>query len=676
MNCRCLPVSAFLALVCATSLTLPAAAQETVPAQSLQYPVTGQGQTPEKYQGHEYSLVRIVRLSLIDGDVQVNRTEEPGWQGAQLNLPLKQGYSLFTGQGRAEVEFESGATARLAENSSLELRELALVDGSRITALALTQGTGTFYANLADSDSFVVITPHLVAQISRNARFRVDVTADGSTVGVLKGDVTVQAMGTDYRVTKNRMLSLREGDEQILLAKLGDADAWDRWVADRDEVLTASRERSSRYMNSGGTYYGASDLTNYGNWYNAPGYGWTWQPYGVGPGWMPYGNGYWYYLSGIGYSWYSYDPWGWMPYHFGSWVNIGHRGWCWVPGHFDRWRGARVFYTWNNNRVGWGPLGPNDRPGQTPTNLAFGAVSGTPGNSGDRIGPGGRMTRAEIEADGGGRVSFRPPDGFASMVRPMRGTTRADGDSRPGFTRPASESPRSTPAAAGFAGAAPTRGVTAEDRADLPRGGGRVPRAEAPAGIVYDPATRRYENGPATTSRPSGATPVSPSQGFGGDAGVAKPGRGLPPGIDRRMGDDSPARGTQSPSATWGNATPGQTMPRSNSTPGESGRTASPRFESPRYDGERSPNPRYESPRPPSQPSRSTSEGWGGRPSSPPPQTRGESPRPSPPPAPSNSGGGWGGGGSRPAPAPAPAPAPRGGGEGGGRPQRPGNGGH
>ena len=71
-------------------------------------------------QSTDYSYARIVRLSLLEGEVQISRPEEEGWQTALLNMPIQQGYALATGRGRAEVEFESGATVRIADYSILQ----------------------------------------------------------------------------------------------------------------------------------------------------------------------------------------------------------------------------------------------------------------------------------------------------------------------------------------------------------------------------------------------------------------------------------------------------------------------------------------------------------------------------------------------------------------------------
>src|SRR5262249_28331791 len=71
---------------------------------------------------------RIIRLSLVQGDVRVTRdfkgdslaSQNAIWEVGELNLPIRQGYALSTDRGRAEVEFENGAMAFLGENSVIE----------------------------------------------------------------------------------------------------------------------------------------------------------------------------------------------------------------------------------------------------------------------------------------------------------------------------------------------------------------------------------------------------------------------------------------------------------------------------------------------------------------------------------------------------------------------------
>src|ERR1700758_2031647 len=87
--------------------------------------------TSSRAQTSNYSHARIVRLSLVDGDVQVARTGK-NWEPATLSMPLEEGFAVATNRGRAEIEFESGTKAWLGEGTELQITGLALSDGARI----------------------------------------------------------------------------------------------------------------------------------------------------------------------------------------------------------------------------------------------------------------------------------------------------------------------------------------------------------------------------------------------------------------------------------------------------------------------------------------------------------------------------------------------------------------
>src|SRR6266849_2991713 len=145
------------------------------------------------------SHARIIRLSLVQGDVRFasDMKGDPladsnvGWQAAELNLPIRQGYVLATDKGRAEVEFENGAMAFLSEDTVLEFYDLSLEDGAKTTRLVLRQGTASFYVNPADADYFSVTGGDFTVEAAGRTSFRIDNLDDGSSVNVLKGHVAV-----------------------------------------------------------------------------------------------------------------------------------------------------------------------------------------------------------------------------------------------------------------------------------------------------------------------------------------------------------------------------------------------------------------------------------------------------------------------------------------------------
>src|SRR6266481_1649198 len=99
------------------------------------------------------SQARIVRLSQVDGDVQIDRNTGLGYEKAFLNLPIVQGNKLRSGQNaRAEIEIEDGSTLRITPGTMVEFSELALRDsGARASTLNLQ--TGTAYLNFKGNKS-------------------------------------------------------------------------------------------------------------------------------------------------------------------------------------------------------------------------------------------------------------------------------------------------------------------------------------------------------------------------------------------------------------------------------------------------------------------------------------------------------------------------------------------
>src|SRR5438132_2999075 len=96
-----------------------------------------------------------------------------------------------------------------------------------------------------------------------------------------------------------------------------------------------------------------------GNWIEAEGYGYGWQPDVAtsDPNWRPYADGYWAYTD-YGWTWISYEDFGWATYHYGRWANLADYGWIWFPGEDLDWGPAWVSWRTGGDYVGWAPLPP------------------------------------------------------------------------------------------------------------------------------------------------------------------------------------------------------------------------------------------------------------------------------------------------------------------------------
>jgi hypothetical protein len=362
--------------------------------------------------------VRVVRLSRAEGQVLVSHPGSDAWEEAAVNLPLQEGDSLETQGGLAEIEFENGATAYLAENSVLKIAQLGFAEGGRATELSLTQGTGTFYANLTSMDSFRVLTSTFDVAIPARAEFRVDAFHDGAAVEVFLGTVSVSTSKASTTLTKGQSVAVHERDFQDLnnIARLPEEDAFDEWVTEQGEIIRSGNKNTLAYINSP-NYYGLSDLAIYGNWVDVPPFGLSWRPFSVGFSWMPYGNGNWILDPRLGWIWVSNEAWGWMPYHFGAWLLSPTLGWVWVPGGaagLRHWEPARVNWVHVGNQVGWVARSPLDRNG-APANLSAGVVtrpvrSPRSGNESNEI-----VTGKELQS---ATALKEPPREFGSSLAP------------------------------------------------------------------------------------------------------------------------------------------------------------------------------------------------------------------------------------------------------------------
>ena len=103
------------------------------------------------------SHVRIVRLSYIEGGIQIDRNTGQ-FEKAIVNLPITEGTKLRTEvDGRAEVEFEDGSTVRLAPSTTVQFPQLSLRDsGGKLSSVDLRRGTAYVDFSGSKNDELVL----------------------------------------------------------------------------------------------------------------------------------------------------------------------------------------------------------------------------------------------------------------------------------------------------------------------------------------------------------------------------------------------------------------------------------------------------------------------------------------------------------------------------------------
>ncbi len=300
------------------------------------------------------SKARIVRLSEVEGTVQIDRAAGDGFDKAFINLPVIEGSKLKTGKdGHAEVEFEDGSALRLAPNTEVEFTHLALGDdGQKLSTVRLV--SGTFYANLHpksshdSGDQFLLDFARESVAVPEYAHFRVELADSKATVSVFKGKLNATSPSGQCEIAEKHSATIDLSQDSLVnddaknaafvVARNYEAassDAWDRQQTDYHD----------RYATTGGSNivspysYGMSDLNYYGSFMSVPGYGNVWQPFFTNAAWSPFQDGAWAFYPGAGYMWVSGYPWGWMPYNYGNWAFVPGFGWVWQPGYWNSWNG-------------------------------------------------------------------------------------------------------------------------------------------------------------------------------------------------------------------------------------------------------------------------------------------------------------------------------------------------
>jgi hypothetical protein len=330
------PAAAFLAVALCG---LPLVAQDATQAEPPSSPAETATPQTDAAATTTNPGVRIVRLSQVNGEVQLDRQTGRGFEAAFANLPIIQGGRLRTGDGVAEVEFEDNSSLRLTPNSLVEFPVLAArPDGTRASTVHVVQGA--IYVSLTKSkDSTVNVTfGKETLDLGPSAHIALALNGPQPRLDVMDGTVQAVNGATTTTVGKKKALLFDSANAAAptLLSKneKGTYDDWDKHAVEYHNHLapTNGNYGSTPYA------YGLADMNYYGGFSSMGGCGSMWRPYLVSANWSPYSNGLWAWYPSAGYSWVSPYPWGWTAFHSGSW-NLCNGSWGWQP--TGGWNGLR-----------------------------------------------------------------------------------------------------------------------------------------------------------------------------------------------------------------------------------------------------------------------------------------------------------------------------------------------
>lgn len=232
---------------------------------------------------------QLVRLVYVDGDVRFNQGDSKGpnldkpWEKAEANLPIEQGYALSTGDGRAEVEFESGAIVYLAPNSVLLFNTLQSVGGKITTRIELVSGTLTTDVQPNTGEQFQVMTATALIRIDypESSYVRIDSYLDGESITPQAdtGSRVSQNGGPKMQLNKGETIVF-QGDKPMRIdgpgQSPGSAD-WDTWVAAQVSARDAATQAGLKASGLSAAIPGLADLYNEGTFSSCK-YGTCWEP--------------------------------------------------------------------------------------------------------------------------------------------------------------------------------------------------------------------------------------------------------------------------------------------------------------------------------------------------------------------------------------------------------------
>jgi hypothetical protein len=238
----------------------------------------------------EQNDVPWARLRLVQGDVRLSTGDgkHPNlpqqWQQAKSEIPIEQGFSIATGEGRAEIEFADGGQAYLAENSLLLFQQLSEQGDKLIVRMSLVTGTATYSLEPVSKQSFFLETPTDQIEIRGPDTYfsRMDSYLDGTAITPQgdKGETMIRQGFPDLRMAKGQTLFFRQGQliPQIAATPPNLSNEWDSWVSyqmRQDAEATAAALKASGLS---APIPGLTDLSARGSFFPCEPYGTCWEP--------------------------------------------------------------------------------------------------------------------------------------------------------------------------------------------------------------------------------------------------------------------------------------------------------------------------------------------------------------------------------------------------------------
>ena len=280
-HCRC-----FTLLLLSASLTSYASQADTA---TTSHPQSSSATNlPQTYD-------QIVRLSLVEGDVRISRGKEAeqatggAWGQAQTGIPIETGFSVVTGKGRAEIEFEDASTVYLGENSVLTFDQLTATGGVPRTEVMLVSGTATLNVRPEfPGELFILKTP--IGRITvryPNVNFiRVNSYLDAMSLTPQEDSVLHQGSTEKHSVkgqtTTYNIYGLIVPEPSGAQNEFAE---WDDWTAKRIAARDVATTAAMKEAGLSSPIPGLAEMMDRGTFFACAPYGTCWEP---SAGWGEY----------------------------------------------------------------------------------------------------------------------------------------------------------------------------------------------------------------------------------------------------------------------------------------------------------------------------------------------------------------------------------------------------
>ncbi len=149
----------------------------------------------------------VARVSVIEGNVSMQRGDSGSWIAVTVNTPLLSGDTISTGpNSRAEVQLDYANVLRLASNSTAKI---ATLDGQHIQ-VQVSQGLVNFDVLNQDNAQAEIDTPNVAIRPDGNGRYRVEVDPNSQTsyLTVERGQADVSTPQGSTRVDQGQLITI------------------------------------------------------------------------------------------------------------------------------------------------------------------------------------------------------------------------------------------------------------------------------------------------------------------------------------------------------------------------------------------------------------------------------------------------------------------------------------